>query len=404
MIAADLIGRMRSYPEANDLRVDLAAGVQQSLTVYRTLADVPNRVAPLTPQEASTAVYVDFESLGHQIDRPAILGTLLADDTGDRFQQFVLDPVLRGAVVARKGVCIDAKPEEAVSTVVEEAQRSSRVIVSWSMHESDVVRSTCSRELADRFCALHRNALDTTRPWKRNLYPSYAFVLLKRFGGKHPLKEYFRLIGYGVPEKLRPAAPAKWLKHVLQQMKGNDGHYRGITQEAKRDWYKLLLYNEHDCRGMRAVVVQAAHELALWTAYERTQFVVFENQREITFYAGYRNPKLDALLDRLGAARWAFLTASNPESIHLSEGVNDQRHQQLLDQVRTAGHSPLEGEGRDPVGRWTPERSLFVPGISRREAREIGRRFGQLAIVVGHRRFAARLVPCGLPADRSPGR
>src|SRR4029453_3620307 len=99
---------------------------------------------------------------------------------------------------------------------------------------------------------------------------------------------------------LGSVAPANWLKHLLQQMKAHDGRYRAITQEARRDWHKLLLYNEHDCRGMRAVVLQAAHESALWTAYERTQFVVFENQREITFYAGYRNPKLDALLDRLG--------------------------------------------------------------------------------------------------------
>jgi hypothetical protein len=358
-------------------------------------------VAPLTEPEASTAVYVDFESLGRQIDRPAILGTLLADDAGDRFQQFVLEAILGGAVVARKGVCVEATPEEAVSTIVEEAERSSRAIVSWSMHECDVVRSTCSRALADRFCALHRNALDTTRPWKRSVYPSYAFVLLKKFGGKHPLKEYFRLIGYDVPEKLRPAAPAKWLKHVLQQMKGNDGRYRAITQEAKRDWHRLLLYNEHDCRGMRAVVLQAAHELALWTAYERTRFVVFVEQREVTFYAGHCSPKLDALLKSLGAARWAFLTAYNPESMHLSNAENEQRHKQLLDQVRAARYAPLEGEGRDPAGHWTPERSLLVPGIGRREAREIGRRFGQLAIVVGHRGFAARLVPCGLPADRS---
>ena len=65
-------------------------------------------------------------------------------------------------------------------------------------------------------------------------------------------------------------------------MKASECRYRRITPEAKRDWHKLLLYNEHGCRGMRAVMTLAAHELELWAAYQKTHFVVLDDGREIT--------------------------------------------------------------------------------------------------------------------------
>ncbi len=353
----------------------------------------------LSEPKVSTAIYVDFESLGNAQDRPAILGVLVVDHRSEQFRQFVLDDALRRAAVARKDVCVNATPDEAVTVVVEEAERRDLAVVSWSNYDREVVRTTCSKGLAARFCAVHRNALETAKPWKRHLYPNFPFAL-KRFGGKHPLKEYFRMTGYEVPAQLRPSAPAKWLKHTLQQIKANDGRYGHITQEAKRDWHKLLVYNEHDCRGMRAVIQQAAIELELWTAYEQTQFVVFDDRREVAIRAGCRNPKLDALLGRLDGTRWALLTAYNPDSIPVSKAENDQRQQQMIELIFAAGYSPLEGEGRDPQGLWPAEPSVLIPGIGRREAREIGRRFGQLTIVVGHRGFPARLISSGLKADR----
>lgn len=123
-------------------------------------------------------------------------------------------------------------------------------------------------------------------------------------------------------------APAKWLKHSLQQMAANAGRYRSITPEAKRAWHRLLTYNEHDCRGMHAVVMQSAHELELWRAYEATQFIVFQNGREIAIRVGYHTPALDKLLTGLGETRWAFLTAYNPDSAPLNDRENVQRQQQ----------------------------------------------------------------------------
>jgi hypothetical protein len=43
---------------------------------------------------------------------------------------------------------------------------------------------------------------------------------------------------------------------------------------------------------------------------------------------------------------------------------------------------------------WPPEQSLLVVGLSAYDAREIGRRHGQIAIVVGEAGGEARLLRC----------
>ena len=48
------------------------------------------------------------------------------------------------------------------------------------------------------------------------------------------------MIGYATSGRLRPANPAKWLKHTLMQLASTAGRYRAITSQAKRDWHKLL--------------------------------------------------------------------------------------------------------------------------------------------------------------------
>jgi hypothetical protein len=140
-------------------------------------------VPALSRREAATALYIDFESLGNNIERPAIRGVLAIDTAGDRFEQYVLDDrlILSGAEVARKGVCRNATTEKAIAAVVEQAERESRPVVTWSTHECAGVRASCSTALASRFSAVHRNALDTARVWKRKLYPTFPFTL-KKFG------------------------------------------------------------------------------------------------------------------------------------------------------------------------------------------------------------------------------
>ena len=100
---------------------------------------------------------------------------------------------------------------------------------------------------------------------------------------------------------------------------------------------------------------------------------------QLVIRVGERNAALDELIGRPGSG--AFLTAANPGSERLGEEDNRRRDAALREALERAGHSYLEGEGRDPERDWPPEPSLLVPGIARAEAIELGRRFGQNALV-----------------------
>lgn len=284
--------------------------------------------------------------------------------------------------------------DDAVARVVEAAETAGAVIASWSNHERTVVDATCDSRIAARFADAHHNALETAKPWKRLLYPKFPFVT-ERFGGSHPLKEYFRMVDYRRPKVAAADTPAAWLRFVMTHLDRTDGNYRKVTALAKARWHNLLVYNEHDCVGMRRVVVQAARELELWRAYESARYVTSISGREIPLHVG-SNPKLDVVLASRSTSRWAFITAANPGSIRTADAENVKRMNELREVVLSRGYEIAGGEGRDPEGGWPAEPSLLVLGIGRREARELGRRFGQLAILVGQRGYRAQIVPSGL--------
>jgi hypothetical protein len=140
---------------------------------------------------------------------------------------------------------------------------------------------------------------------------------------------------------------------------------------------------------------KASFELGKWRDYERTKYCFRpENRGRICFMIGSIDKKRDALLDRAGVSRWAFITAWNPASQQLSPEANASRQSELAAELSTAGYHFLPGEGIGKDSAWPPEESLFVMGISEREARRLGRKFGQLAVVVGHKNLPARLVGC----------
>jgi len=105
---------------------------------------------------------------------------------------------------------------------------------------------------------------------------------------------------------------------------------------------------------------------------------------------GEPNPLVDALLDDLGASRYAFLTAWNPGAKPRSEAENREAQQRLMDALE--GRPVFVGAGEADDGSWPPEPSLLVVGLACDEAVELGRRFGQVAIVVGEKGGAPQLV------------
>jgi hypothetical protein len=105
---------------------------------------------------------------------------------------------------------------------------------------------------------------------------------------------------------------------------------------------------------------------------------------------GTASPALDQLLRRHAADSWAYLTAYNPGSELRPTAENEVRLRELRTALTHSGFVFLDGEG---VGSgWPAEPSFLVIGITLADAVQLGRRFGQAAVVVGELGTSARLI------------
>ena len=130
----------------------------------------------------------------------------------------------------------------------------------------------------------------------------------------------------------------------------------------------------------------------LWSAYHSTTFRATVDEMDIRIRPGQMEPSLDRALRARGATSWAYITAWDPGSAELPPGENGARHDHLKNEVTGLRFEAFEGYGEPTNPNWMPERSLLVFGISASEAVAMGRRYGQIAIVVGELGQTARLV------------
>ena len=134
--------------------------------------------------------------------------------------------------------------------------------------------------------------------------------------------------------------------------------------------------------------------------YEATTYwVQVAADRRIAIRVGGTAPaEIDRLLASSGVETWAFITAVNPRSVRQSDAENAIRMARLVASVRGRGLGHLAAEGAGDATDWPPEPSLFVLGITERDAVALARAFDQHAIVVGRRGEPARLSWVG-PRD-----
>ncbi len=135
---------------------------------------------------------------------------------------------------------------------------------------------------------------------------------------------------------------------------------------------------------------------ALEQAYRATTYrVEVPAGSGIAIRVGDRHGALDALLAERAAASWMYVTAYNPGSVRRSDAENEEAQRRLVEDVTRGGAVAIyRGFSVGDDGAWPPEPSLLVLGPSRDEARAIGRRFGQLAVVCGERGGPAELLWC----------
>ena len=168
---------------------------------------------------------------------------------------------------------------------------------------------------------------------------------------------------------------------MLQQLKKNDGNYRGLSAAAKSSWHRLLQYNRLDREGLHHVYERATRESRLEQAYLDTTFRVNVFGEEVDVRPGRRLRDLEKALSIWSPSRWAIITAYNPQSRVLSDVENTERDIALRRRIDREKLMSFPVLGIGDVGDGTPELSLLV-------LRSAAARRSRLAESSGRRRLS----------------
>ena len=101
----------------------------------------------------------------------------------------------------------------------------------------------------------------------------------------------------------------------------------------------------------------------------------------MTLNIGAVNAGLAALHKNHSVESSAYVTACNPYSQAQDDSVNDARQAVLAGELYQHGLTYIKGVGQHPTNGWPGERSFLVLGLSREDAKMLGARHEQNAIV-----------------------
>lgn len=150
------------------------------------------------------------------------------------------------------------------------------------------------------------------------------------------------------------------------------------------------------CRRHFFVLMKDEQRKKLETAFLNTNYFVEQDEGgSILIRVGEPNANLDELLRGHGVNAWAFVTAYNPFGQQTSDADNDRRHAELCGELAKLGIKFLLGCGESVEKDWPPERSVLALGLDKEASIELGRKFEQLAIVVGVLGGRSKLEWCG---------
>jgi len=124
----------------------------------------------------------------------------------------------------------------------------------------------------------------------------------------------------------------------------------------------------------------------LLQAYRETSYIVESEETggaegRFVLSIGIASLPLMSLYRRHGVNCAAFVTAFNPHSRRATNARNHAMQARLRSWTQHHGYFFLQGVGRHPDGTWPGEPSLLVLGMTRAQARETGREYGQAGIV-----------------------
>lgn len=129
-------------------------------------------------------------------------------------------------------------------------------------------------------------------------------------------------------------------------------------------------------------------------AYDDTIFWVDFPGSSMPLTLGVIDEEFDRRIAQYGVRCWAYMTAFNPCAETRSRAENEQRHAILLSALRAEGLRTIAGRDVSRSGAWPAERGVLVLDVSPEHAQALGRRFEQVAVIVGCIGRAPHLLFC----------
>jgi hypothetical protein len=192
----------------------------------------------ITLAQAERAIYIDFEGITDKA--PSLIGVLV-DET---YQSIVLDPVLTLAADAKQLPVMGLK--DAMESILRQSIQEDRYIVGFSYHEKKTVLEYADIDISHRYRDAHKVAKTWANRLPGDKPDSWRLVTFLKFIG-------FEYTNYG------QSLVTKWLRAVIG--KSNEkGSFDACSPTVKGHWTKLLLYNEQDCRGTKALMLHALRD------------------------------------------------------------------------------------------------------------------------------------------------
>ena len=127
-------------------------------------------------------------------------------------------------------------------------------------------------------------------------------------------------------------------------------------------------------------------------AYRKTLYGFGQGLDAIYLRIDVRSDALARLYQSSGYDCGIFITAYNPLGIAESQESNDAAHALLGAELTATAGRIIEGAGFDPTGDWPEEKSYFGLGVDLEEAKNLGVRFRQDAIVWAGQDAVPRLI------------
>lgn len=130
---------------------------------------------------------------------------------------------------------------------------------------------------------------------------------------------------------------------------------------------------------------------SLVAAYRSTNYKVHTNP-QIILKVGEFCSDLEDLFHNFNFSTACFITAYNPQSAELSKVQNAQLQEMLHSDLVSKKLHIINGLGSDPSGEWEGEPSFLVMDISFSDAKSLGKKYKQNAILWCDQRCTPELI------------